>query len=146
MERISKYDKEEIQFEARMRLIEGIIKQVLDEVSISNKWKNKDISLVTLLHKRKILRKTGQWMKTWQWRIWVNIWSEHNGHNNKEVIRRMESIRKRSVKHVNARIYEKNKNTKAERENQNTTRKSRNSIQNGQEKTKNKNKKRTKKI
>ena len=105
--RISQYDRDDIQWDGVMRLIEGILKHILDNVSITPKWGNRDISMITLLAKRDKLLELGRWMRGWQWSIWVNIFAEDNGFNSKTIKRRFEAIRKKSIQHVNQRIMKK---------------------------------------
>ena len=86
--RIAKYDKEEIEFEGLMRLVAGIVLHILDKVSVSNKWKNKDISMKTLLAKKETLEEMRKWMNAWQWGIWVGIYAEYNNFNSKMIKKR----------------------------------------------------------
>lgn len=111
--RIKKEDREEFEFEGIMRLVDGIMLHILDSVSISGKWLLKDISMKTLVAKRKTLRNMGKWMKTWQWDVWINIYSQHNSYDNHLIKRRFELIRKESVTYVNQRIEDKIKKVKA---------------------------------
>lgn len=106
---LDKTDIEELQFYSRMKLVEGIVLHILDSVSISRKWKNKNISMKVLLAKKHTLQEMHKWMKTWQWSIWVNIYSEYFEHNNKLIKKKFENIRRRSISEVNKRInkYEK---------------------------------------
>lgn len=110
--RINELNQDDIEFEGVMRLIEGIVLHVYDKIAISNKWVNKDIGMKTLLTKKKTLKELGKWMKTWQWDVWVNLFSEHNRYNPKSIKKKFEAIRKKSVSHVNKRIKEKQKKEK----------------------------------
>ena len=50
IKRMTKEDREEMKYEGVMRLVSGIILHVLDMVSISGKWTNKDIRITTTTH------------------------------------------------------------------------------------------------
>lgn len=111
--RVNQQDIEEIQWDATMELVGGIVLHVLDKVSISGKWHNRNIGIDTLLAKRKTLQEMQKWMKTWQWNIWVNIYSQHNKYNGNVIKKRFESIRKKSYSYVSKKIKEtKNNNPK----------------------------------
>ena len=104
---IKDYDRDEFEWGGIMRLVEGVVLHVLDQISITKKWTNKDISMRTLLAKKKTLKELREWMRGWQWSIWVNIYAEHNRYNNHQIKRKFELIRKKSVRIVNKRIHEK---------------------------------------
>lgn len=112
---IKKEDRDEVEFEGIMRLVDGIMLHILDNVAISGKWLLKDIGMKTLLSKKKILGEMRDWMRTWQWDVWLNIYCQHNNYDNHLVKRRFELIRKESTKYVNNRI--KNKIEKDKRQN-----------------------------
>jgi len=97
-------DKEELRFEGLMRLVEGIILNVLDQCLISGKWENRDISLEALNKKRRILRGMLKWFRDPKWDIWLNIYCKWNGYNKRHIKKNFEKIRKKSVTYVNKRI------------------------------------------
>ena len=67
MKRMTKEEREDMEWQATIRLVEAIMLQVYDEVSISGKWYNrKNISLGTLRKKKQTLYDIGKWMKTSQ--------------------------------------------------------------------------------
>ena len=81
-----------------------IILLVLDHVSISGKWKNKDISLVTLRKKRILLKEMLKWFRDIKWDIWLSIYCNYFTRNKNHIKRNFERIRKKSVTEVNRRI------------------------------------------
>ena len=111
---LKKIDKEDVEYEGIMRLVEGIMLHVLDSVSISGKWLLKDISMKTLLAKKQTINEMREWMKGEQWAIWVGIYSEHNKYNNHIIKRKFELIRKESIKYVHQRIKAKMEKDKAQ--------------------------------
>lgn len=108
MKRLTEKEKEDVKWQAMMRLVETIILQVLDEVSISGKWYNrKNISSETLLKKKRALYEIGKWTKTKQWDTWISIYTEYVDTNRKNIKTKFEKIRKKSQRYVNKRIKEK---------------------------------------
>jgi len=104
-------DKDEIEYQGCIRLIEGIILRVLDDISISGKWYNRDLSLNILKKKRTILRQMLKWFRHQNWDILLDIYCNYIGINKKNIKKKFERIRKESVRYTNIRIKEKNKNT-----------------------------------
>ena len=97
--------KDAIEFNALMKLIEGIVLLVLDHVSISGKWyPRENISMETLLKKKGLLTDMGKWMKTEDWNIWTGIYSEYSKANRYYIKRKFEKIRKESMKYVNIEL------------------------------------------
>jgi hypothetical protein len=107
MVHFTKQDKEDIQFDGYMRLIEGIVLSILDNVSISGKWLKKDIALVSLEKKRRVLEEMKLWFKDDKWDIWLNIYCEYHGYNERHIKKNFEKIRRNSVRYVNRRIKNK---------------------------------------
>ena len=112
IKRMTKEDREEMKYEGVMRLVSGVMLHILDMVSISGKWTNKDIRIITLLEKRRILFNMRRWMKGWQWSIWVNIYAEYNRYSSGMIKKRFHSIREDSIKEVKKRIHEKKEKEK----------------------------------
>ena len=112
MAKLTEQDREDIQFEGLMRLVEGIILGVLDQVSISGKWYPRDIGFITLEKKRQTLEDLRVWFKNEQWDIWLNIYCEHHNYSARNIKRNFEKIRRNSVRYVNKKLKEKlnNKN------------------------------------
>ena len=109
--RTTEREKEEIKWQATMRLVEAIILQVLDEVSISGKWYNRyNISMMTLNKKKEALYEIGKWMKTKQWDTWCSIYTEYVDTNRTNIKRQFEKTRKKSQRYVTKRIKEARNN------------------------------------
>ena len=107
MVQLTKQDQEDIEFDGIMRLVEGIILGVLDQISISGKWYPRDISLITLESKRQKLEEMRIWFKDDKWTIWLDIYCEYHGYNQRHIKHNFEQIRRKSVKYVNSRIKAK---------------------------------------
>lgn len=105
--KLTEQDKEDIKFGGVMRLVEGIILQILDNVSISGKWYPKDIGMDTLMSKKALLKEMNAWLKDWHWDVWVSIYCWHYGYNKRTIKKNFENIRRQSVKYVNKRIKDK---------------------------------------
>lgn len=123
--RVNKEDKDEIQFEAYMRLVEGVVLHVLDSIAISEKWINKDISMETLLLKKSKIKEMREWLKGWQWETWLNIYAQHKKIGMSLIHRKFIRILNKSNKYVNERIKIKkaslpNKDSKSVRQVGNT--------------------------
>lgn len=111
----------DIQYAGCMNLIEGIVLHVLDSITISGKWYPRDIGMETLLAKKDKLNEMCRWLKGTQWDTWVQIYAEYNHFNHRFIKRRFELIRKKSIKYVNKRIREKDKETKIQSKDKDTT-------------------------
>ena len=98
---------EEIQMEAMYRLIEAILLGVLDNVSITGKWKNRDISMTTLMKKKEKLLEMKDYLETEGWRIWLGIYCEYFHRSQLKIDRNFKKICRKSLYHVNKRIREK---------------------------------------
>ena len=99
----------QIQYEGLMRLVKAIVFQILDYVSISKKWNNKDVSLKTLLNKKKRLQNEFRYLNSEKFIIILTIFCERFGGEIKVIKRNFLKIRLKSIKIVNKKIYE-NKN------------------------------------
>lgn len=118
---IKKEDREDLEWEGLMRLIEGIVLHVLDVVSISGKWYPRHISMHTLLAKKNSIRDMQKWMRGWQWDTWLNIYTDSNNYSSNLIKKKFNNISRASIRYINQRIHEEEaKNTKV----QNTTKKS----------------------
>lgn len=100
-------DKNEYNYEGLMLLVEAIILGVLDNILISGKWVNRDISLLTLVKKKRILFDMKKWFNDDKWDIWLSIYCEYKKYNKKQIKDNFEAIRKRSTKYVNKKIKHK---------------------------------------
>lgn len=107
MVKLTEQDKEEIKFEGLMRLVEGIVLQILDRISISGKWHNRDISIISLVKKKEVLDDMRVWFKGYKWDIWLNIYCEYHSRNSRTIKKNFKKIRLQSVRYVNARIKKK---------------------------------------
>jgi len=119
-------DEEEIQWHGMMALVEGIILQVLDNISISGKWYPRDISMKRLIEKRRLLRNMLKWFRDDKWQIWLSLYCNHKGYSDTVIRRNFEKIRKKSVKYVNKRI--KKKKEEIQNKDKNTGGEGRNSV------------------
>lgn len=90
-----------------IRLIEGILLEVLDKCSISGKWYPRDISLKTLKSKRATLKEMYKWLNDDKWQIWLGVYCEHFGRNHRTINKNYLRIRKKSIIYVNNRIKQK---------------------------------------
>jgi hypothetical protein len=98
---------EDIQIEGIHRLVDGLVLGILDKISISGKWYNRDISLKTLLQKKDILNEMKEWFKDPKWRIWVSIYCDFNNVNEGVIYDNFSKIRRKSVRYVNKLIRAK---------------------------------------
>lgn len=92
------------QYDGLKRIVKAIVFQILDYISISKKWDNRNVSLKTLLDKKSKLRDMNKWLVDWRWDIWLRIYTEHYGGEIKIIKKNFIKIRKKSIKEVNRRI------------------------------------------
>lgn len=104
---MSNIHEEDVGLEGIMRLIEGILLEVLDKCSISGKWYPRDISLKTLEEKKRILQEMNRWLKGDKWPIWTDIYCDYYVRNQRTIHKNYLRIRNKSIRYVNKRIKEK---------------------------------------
>lgn len=104
----------EVQYGAYMRLVEAIILRVYDDITISGKWKNRQIGLETLLKKKDKLQGMNSWLNDWKWDTWLDIYCDYYGYNKKSIHRTFLKKRLISIKQVNKRIKETEKQNETE--------------------------------
>lgn len=98
--------QEELEIEAMYRLIDGILLNVLDMISISRKWDHRKIGLSTLHKKKSLLIEFREYFKTVGWSTWLGIYCEYFVKNKYSMKKRFENIRLTSMKEVNRRLRE----------------------------------------
>jgi len=104
--RIKEEDRENYEYDGIMYLIEGIMLHILDAISISGKWPPRHIGTKTLLAKEELLEYYKEWMKGWQWPIWVSIYAQHNGYQPNMIKKKFNTMRNKSLRYVKKRIKE----------------------------------------
>lgn len=100
-------EERELDFDGVMRLIEGILLEVLDKSSISGKWYPRDISLKTLKQKKATLHEMYSWLRSDKWDIWLGIYCDHFTRNSRTIKKNYLKIRRKSMIYVNKRIKTK---------------------------------------
>lgn len=96
--------KKDYNYDGIMRLVGGILLLILDHISISGKWYPRKLSMKVLQEKRAKLEEMRLWFKTPAWSIWLNLYCDYHGRNERTIRKNFEQIRRQSVKYVNKRI------------------------------------------
>jgi len=118
--KLTQVDKEDLQYHGLMRLVGGIILQVLDNCLISGKWYPRDLSMDVLKKKRKLLKEMLVWFKDPKWDIWLNIYCGWTGFDKRMIKKNFRKIRRQSEIYTNKRIKEKKQREDTARESGNT--------------------------
>lgn len=96
-----KIDKEFDNFDGYVRLIEGILLGVLDQISISGKWANRVKTRSMIDRKRAMIDNVKKWLKEEGSDIWIGIYARESGISAKQIKNSFKRVIRRSVKYLN---------------------------------------------
>lgn len=105
-EKLTESEQFDVIYGGYMRLVEGIVLQVLDSISISGKWDDRNLSIITLKGKRKKLREMKQWLSDKRWDVWLDIYTDYYGYKKISIKKNFHKVRGKSVTTVNKLIKE----------------------------------------
>ncbi len=94
-------DKELDNFDGYIRLIEGMLLGVLDQISISGKWANREITRSMIDRKRAMITIIKAWFKEEGSDIWIGIYAKETGISAKQIKNSFKRVVRRSVRYLN---------------------------------------------
>lgn len=90
----------DITMEGVLRLIEGMMVYALDKASISTKFRNKKKTKKVVSQKRREVIETKEWVGSENWHIWLNIYCQETGVNEKRIRNNFKKAIKNSLNYL----------------------------------------------
>ena len=90
-----------------IRLIEGIILNALDKISISAKWDNRPITESMIKHKILNMESMREWINSENCGIWLSVYANETGRNAKQIRKSLKKILRRTTKYIKKLCKEK---------------------------------------